>query len=69
MQLQPICNKLEKLHETFQSREEILFKLDASAADVEASIMQNRVVEAENRQLLSDNEDFKRTVGKTTAAF
>ena len=66
MQLQPICNKLEKLHETFQSHEEILSKLDASAADVEASLMHNKVVQAENRQLLSDNEDLKRTVGNSS---
>ena len=62
LQLQPICNKLERLHETFQSREEILSKLDASAADVEASLLHNKVVEAENRGLLSENEDLKRVV-------
>lgn len=68
MQLQPICNKLEKLHETFQSREEILSKLDASAADVEASLLHNKVVEAENKQLLTDNEDFKSKVSQIPAA-
>ncbi len=62
LQLQPICNKLERLHETFQSREEILSKLDASAADVEASLLHNKVVEAENRGLLSENEDLKSVV-------
>ena len=62
MQLQPICNRLEKLHETFQSREDILSKLDASACDVEASLGQLKIIEAENRQLLSEKDELEQKV-------
>lgn len=62
MQLQPICAKLEKLHETFLSREEMLSRLDASASDVAASLSQLKIIEEENRQLLSENAQLQNQV-------
>lgn len=45
-----------------QSHEDILQKLDASAADVQSSLSQLRLAETENKELLSENEALTQQV-------
>lgn len=63
MQLQPICIRLERLHGTLQSREELLAKLDASAFNVEAVLGRLKSMESQNSQLLSEKANLEGKVG------
>jgi len=62
LQLQPICTKLEKLQDSFQSREEMMSQLEATAADARTSLGRLKVAEEEIQRLRSENDSLSKKV-------
>ncbi len=58
VQLQPICTKLEKLQDSFQSREEMMSQLETTATDARTSLDRLKIAEAEIQQLRSENDEL-----------
>ena len=55
LQLQPICTKLEKLQDSFQSREELISQLETTAADAQTTLGRLKLAEEELHHLRSEN--------------
>ena len=58
LQLQPICTKLEKLQDSFQSRDELLSQLETTAADARTSLGRLKLAEEEIQHLRSENDSL-----------
>ena len=62
MQLQPICSRLERLHDTLIAREEVIAKLDSSAVDMQATLKHLQAVEAEKQQVQAEAQSLQEKV-------
>jgi predicted RNase H-like nuclease (RuvC/YqgF family) len=63
LQLNPICTKLERLQDSFQSREEMMTQLEMTASDAQTSLAKLRAAEGKVQQLQSENESLVTKVG------
>ena len=62
MQLHPICSRLERLHDTLLAREDVIAKLDSSAADMQATLRHLHAVEAEKQQVQAEAQSLQEKV-------